>query len=202
MLNRCTAYGLNALAGGCWFPSAEDCLQVANCKLKKDIGSVRKAYQLQRALPLPIGTQFCIQHRHGRLWNVSLVPQMTYGAYECREFVAHPMLIQIALALTTSTRRVAAMGKSAVTSGVGDANHLSVFLWRPREEDEGWVLIRPPGRTDKVSTSGLQAMGLRSATSMKLYSMGGYGPTSKDKKDSAYKNLIDDLDTTNENRLS
>ena len=126
---------------------------------------------------------------------------MTYGAYECREFVASSILLHIALALTTSTTRVAALGKNAVTSGVGDANHLSVFQWRPREGDEGWVLIRPPGRIEKVASHGLQAMGLRSATSMKLYSMGGYGPTRDNKKAPAYKNLINDLDTTNENKL-
>ena len=54
---------------------------------------------------------------------------MSYGAYECREFAEKPILLEIALTLNTSTTRVAAMRKKAVTSGAGDANHVSVFLW-------------------------------------------------------------------------
>ena len=86
-LNRCAAFGLNALVGGAWFTSADSYMKVANVKYKIDMDKLRDGYQLQRALPLPIGTQFCIQQRHNRLWNVTLVPQMSYGAYECREFV-------------------------------------------------------------------------------------------------------------------
>ena len=126
---------------------------------------------------------------------------MTYGAYECREFVNSPILLQVALAVSTSTTRVAAMGKNAVTSGVGDANHLSVFQWRPRDGDEGWVLVRPPGRIENVTHHGLQSLGLRSATSLKLYSMGGYGPTVRDKREAAYKAIANDLNTTNENKI-
>ena len=123
---------------------------------------------------------------------------MSYGAYECREFVEMPILLEIALALNTSTTRVAAMRKKAVTSGAGDANHVSVFLWRPRESDRGWVLVKPPGATVPMNEHHLRELGLRSSTSMKFYSMGVTGPARNSRREAAYKTLAKDLGTTDD----
>ena len=201
VLNRCAAFGLNALVGGAWLTSAEDYLEVSNLKFRKPLADMRKCYQLQRALPLPVGTQFCIQQRHNRLWNVTLVPQISYGAYECREFVEKPLLLEVALALSTNTTRVAAMGRRAVTSGAGDANHVSVYLWRPREADEGWVLVKPPGAAVNVNAHHLQDLGLRSTTSMKLYSMGGLGPTNIGMRGTAYTAVAENLNAASDGQI-
>ena len=201
LLNRCAAFGLNALVGGNWLRSAEDYLEVIALRSKTNIDKLRRAYQLQRALPLPVGTQFCIQNRHNRLWNITLVPQISYGAYECREFVESPLLLEVALALSTNTTRVAAMGRKALTSGAGDANHVSVYLWRPRVSDEGWVLVKPPGTAKDVVRFHLQEIGLRSTTSMKFYSMGGYGPLIKNMRDAAYTNVAKDLNKANDSQI-
>ena len=93
------------------------------------------------------------------------------------------------------------MGRRAVTSGAGDANHVSVYLWRPRESDEGWVLVKPPGAAVKVTAHHLQDLGLRSTTSMKLYSMGGLGPTNIGIRDAAYTAVAQNLNAASDGQI-
>ena len=78
------------------------------------------------------------------------------------------------------------MGMSDVVTRVGDANHVSVFLWRPREEDDSWVLVKPPAHVVVPNSFHLRDLGFRSMTSMKLFGMGGYGPKRDSMRSTAY----------------
>ena len=95
---------------------------------------------------------------------MTLVPVTTFGRLELKEFAEEPILLNVALSRWSSTTKLAAQTTKWIDHDMGEANHISVFHWRPNKGDKGWELFRPPNSRSTLRKASLQDFGLRIMT--------------------------------------